>query len=113
MARKVARYRRAHGVAALHLLDDDRADRLRLVKNLTVQAVHAFVRVDLSRWVDRLNGALVGAGLARMAAFTVALEPIEHAQPRWDRQRRAEGAEIAAVEPLHEKPRRQEGQRIG
>src|SRR5690606_42064947 len=82
MAGQVARYRRAHGVAALHLLDDDRADRLRLVKNLTVQAVHAFVRVDLSRWVDRLNGALVGAGLARMAAFTVALEPIEHAQDR-------------------------------
>jgi hypothetical protein len=75
-----------------------------LVENLTMQAVDAFVRVDLARRVDRLHRALVGAGLAGISAFVIALQPVEHPEPRRDRQRRAQRAEIAAVEALDEQP---------
>ncbi len=43
----------------------------------------------------------------------VALEPVEHAQPRRNGERPAQGAEIAAEEPLDEKPRDEKRRRIG
>ena len=67
-----------------------------------MQAVDAFIGVDLAGRVDRLNRAFVGTGLARAAAFLVAPQPVEHADPRRNRQRRAQRAQIAAVEPFDE-----------
>ena len=86
---------------------------LRLVKNLTMQAVHAFVRIDFAGRVDGLHRAFIGAGLAGVAAFVVAFQPVEHPQPCRDRQRGAQRAQIAAVEPLDEQPRHQQRRHIG
>src|SRR5690625_4182978 len=89
-------------LTAFHLLDDHRAAVLGFVEHLAVQAVDALVRVDLARRVDGLHRALDGAGLTGVAAFMIALQPAEPAEARRDRQRGAQRAEIAALEPLAE-----------
>ena len=58
----------------------------------------ALVGVDLPGRMDRLHLAFLGADLARLAALAPALQPVEQPQPRRDRQRRAERAQVAAVE---------------
>ena len=70
---------------SLHLFNDNGTSCFGLVEHLTMQAIDAFVRINLTRWMDRLYRALVGAGLAWIAAFLIALEPVEHSQPRGDR----------------------------
>ena len=73
-----------------------------LVELLAVHAVDALVDIDLAVGVDRLNRAFLGTALAGRAAFGPALQPVEHAEPSGDRQRRAERAEVAAEEALDE-----------
>ncbi len=68
----------ANFLATFDLFDHDGTGCLGLVKHLTMQAVDAFVRVDLSGGMDRLHRALMGAGLTRIAALMVPFEPVEH-----------------------------------
>ena len=87
---------------SFQLPNDNRAFGFGLVQHLTMQAVHAFVRVDLAGGMDRLDRAFIGAGLARRAALLIPLEPVKHPYPRRDRKGRAQRANIAAIEPFDE-----------
>ena len=92
-------------MAALALqahLDHVRAFVVVVVELLTVEAVDALMDVDYAVRVDGGNRALMGATLARCAAFRPALEPVEHAQPTWDREGGTQGAHIAAEEAFDE-----------
>ena len=93
------------------MLDDFGALGLGLVENLTVQAVHAFIGVDLAGRVDRIDRAFVGAGVAGRAAHLIALEPVEHADAGRDRESGTQGAEVAAIEAFDEKADDDQGER--
>ena len=67
-----------------------------VIQHLAVQALDAFVGIDVPFGMDGLHRALVAAALARVAAFAVTPEPVEHAQARRNRERRAERAQITA-----------------
>ena len=88
-------------------LDHVRAALVVVVQLLAMHAVDALVDIDLPLGMDRLHRAFLGAALARRAAFGPALQPLEHADPAGDRERRAERAEIAAEEALDEQAGRQ------
>ena len=62
--------------------------------------------------MDRLHRAFVAAALAGVAALAIATQPIEQPQPRRDRHRRAERAQIAAERALDEQARRDHRARI-
>src|SRR5690606_21191724 len=91
-------------------LDAHRALVVVVVENLAVQAGNALIGIDVSFRMDRLDRALVEAAHARIAAFAIALEPVEHPQPARERQGGAKGTEIPAEEPFDEKPRSDEHQ---
>src|SRR3546814_3587070 len=69
-----------------------------------MQARDAFVRIDVALRVDRLDRALLEAAHAGIAAFSVALQPVEHPQAPGNRQRRAQRAQVAAEEAFDEQP---------
>ena len=73
-----------------------------VVEHLAVHAVDALVGVDVPLRVDALHRALVGAPLARIAAFPVAAQPVEHPQPAGNSECGAERAQVAAEEALDE-----------
>ena len=78
------------------------------VKLLAVHAVNAFINVDVTLGMDRLDGAFVSAALAGLAAFRPSPQPFEHADASGDRERRTQRADVAAEEALDEKPRTQQ-----
>lgn len=69
---------------------------------LAVEAVNAFIWIDMAIWVDRLNNTFGRTNPAFLAALMTPLQPFKHSQPRWYRQRRPERAQIAAKETLDE-----------
>ena len=99
--------------AALGLFNHNWADGFGLIEHLTMQAVDAFVRVNLAGWMNRLYWALVRAGLAWAAAFLVALQPVKHPQPRRNSEGGAKWAQVTAKEPLNKKTGNQQGRNIG
>src|SRR5690606_18917571 len=92
-------------------LDAHRALVIMVVQDLAVQARYALIGVDVALGMDRLDRAFLEAAHARVAAFAIALEPVEHADAPRDRQRRAERAQVAAEEALDEKPCHQQRER--
>ena len=94
-----------HRFASFNLPDDDRAFGLRLVEYLTVQTIYTFVRVNLARGVDCLDGTFYGADLTGMSTLMIALEPVEHPDASGDGERCAEWTQIAAIEAFDEQPR--------
>src|SRR5690606_35071327 len=97
------RDRLAHGRALFALeplLDHHRAFPVVMVEHLAMQAGNALVGFDVALRVDGLDRAILEAGLAGVAAFAVALQPLKRAQPRGNRQRRAQRTQVAAEESL-------------
>jgi hypothetical protein len=89
-------------------LDHHRAQLIVVIEHLTVQTLDAFVRIDVAFGMDGLHWAFVAAALARVAAFAIAPQPVEHAQPCRQCERGAKWTEIAAEHPLHSQARCQD-----
>src|SRR5690554_3622860 len=69
-----------------------------VVGDLAVQAVVAFVGIDVSLGMNRLDMTLVGTDLAGLAALFMPTQPVEQTNPRRKRQTGTQRAHIAAVE---------------
>ena len=73
------------------------------VIRLALQAVDAFIGIDMPVRVNCLNGAAYRADPALSAALMPPLEPFEHSQPRWNTKSRPKRAKVAAIEAFDEK----------
>ena len=71
-----------------------------MIEFLAVEALNALVRIDMTFGMDGLYRTFVSTALARIAAFTIASQPIEHTHLGGNRQRSAQWAQIAAEETL-------------
>src|SRR5262245_13154370 len=91
-----------HRLSPLGALLQVQADLVIEIVRLALQAVDAFVRVDLAERMDGLHRAAPRTDVAFRSAFPIALQPFEHAHARRDRQRSAKRAEVTAVEALDE-----------
>ena len=88
-----------------------RAVGLVVVEHLAVEALNAFVRVDIALGVNRLHRAIVGATLAGVAAHRIAAQPVKHPQARRNGQGRAQRAQIAAIKALDKQTGQKQHQR--
>src|SRR5882757_3998302 len=86
--------------ATLAASDHRRASVVVGICDLAVQAVKAFVHVDLSAPLDCADGADSLADPASRTAFRMPLQPIEHAHPAEYREAAAERANESAIEPF-------------
>src|SRR5690606_18538860 len=83
-----------------------------VVSHLAVQAVMAFVVVDMPIRMDGLDLAFLGTQLAGVATFLAALEPVEQPYAAGDRQRGAQRADIAAEHLAGEDVDHQQNHRV-
>ena len=74
-----------------------------------MQALVAFVRVDMAFWMNRLDHALIGAAQARITALLVALQPVKCPHAGGDGKSSAQRAQIPAVKSFDE----QSGSKLG
>jgi hypothetical protein len=83
-------------------LDHHGAFLVVVIKHLAMEALNAFVGIDVSFRMDRLHRTFVSASLAGNAAFPIAPEPVEQAKARRNGEGRAHGADVAAESAFDE-----------
>ena len=78
------------------LLQQRRAARFIPIGHLTLEAVVAFIGVDLAGAANCPALTLEGANLAWTTALLTSLQPVEETQSCWNGQRRAQGTKVTA-----------------
>ena len=73
-----------------------------LVKNLAVQALMAFIWINMPFRMNCLHHAFFCATRAGIAAFLVSLEPVKHAHPCRDGECCTQWTQITAIEAFNE-----------
>ena len=83
-----------------------------VIDDLAVQAIDAFVLVDIAVRMNRLDRAAMFAHVALDTALMTALEPVEHLVLGRDCQGRTKGAQVAAKEAVDEQAGPEKDHRI-
>src|SRR5579875_549724 len=93
-------------------LNHDRAQLIVMVKHLTMQTLDALIGIDVPFGMNGLHRAFIPTALTGVAAFAIAAQPVEYAQPRGYGERCTKRTEIATEETFNGKVRREQCQRV-